>query len=320
MSTLHGPSPIQSPPLRYSQLCRIAILELNRVSKLDKKARFLEIGSWTGASSALLSFVGNRFLDLKLLENFELVCVDPLIPYLNSKKNHYEEMTSALLDNGVKEYFLRNLAQFANINLVKFKQMKSKEFYEINRDFFNLIYIDGAHDYASVLDDLTYSKVLVVENGILCGDDLELLAPPSRILHWIALAKKSDFIFGYHPGVTQAFRKVFPDIEQVNQSGLFSLVRKQNEFQSLMVQEDVGLIPHWLPLKNSIYLLKSIPEYSFNLILHERGIFKVPFELGEVAYKDFLFDSSKVAGSIEYYCDREEYFKTQIDRLIDFEL
>ncbi|MBV5337266.1 MAG: class I SAM-dependent methyltransferase, partial [Deltaproteobacteria bacterium] len=38
---------------------------------------------------------------------------------------------------------------------------------------FDIVYIDGAHDFKSVKSDLRNASRLVVEGGVLCGDDLE---------------------------------------------------------------------------------------------------------------------------------------------------
>lgn len=110
-----------------------------------------------------------------------------------------------------------------NMDLVNFKQMSSDAFFKVYRDQLNLIYIDGAHDYASVRVDLINSQPQVVENGILCGDNLERLVPSSRLLHHMALARRANFILGYFPGLTQPFGKVFPNIKHNNQSWLFPL-------------------------------------------------------------------------------------------------
>jgi predicted O-methyltransferase YrrM len=49
--------------------------------------------------------------------------------------------------------------------------MLSNNFFKINEEFFDIIYIDGAHDYESVLSDANNSIKTLRKNGIIIFDD-----------------------------------------------------------------------------------------------------------------------------------------------------
>ena len=49
--------------------------------------------------------------------------------------------------------------------------MSSNIFFKINKEFFDIIYIDGAHDYESVLSDANNSIKILRKNGIIFFDD-----------------------------------------------------------------------------------------------------------------------------------------------------
>ena len=49
--------------------------------------------------------------------------------------------------------------------------MSSNDFFKINEEFFDIIYIDGAHDYQSVLSDANNSIKILRKTGIIFFDD-----------------------------------------------------------------------------------------------------------------------------------------------------
>jgi len=79
---------------------------------------------------------------------------------------------------------------------------------------FDLVFVDGAHTYHQVLQDLTNSARLLRDGGILCGDDLELQAAQVD-MQFTLQNTQSDFIQDpktgkwYHPGVTRALAGYF---------------------------------------------------------------------------------------------------------------
>lgn len=79
---------------------------------------------------------------------------------------------------------------------------------------FDIVFIDGNHEYEYVKTDLKCAKELLRDNGIMCGDDLELqydeIENDQPEMH-----KNTDVVFdnknltNYHPGVTLAVYEFF---------------------------------------------------------------------------------------------------------------
>ena len=112
---------------------------------------YLEIGSWEGNSA------------LYILKNFmtkKVVCVDIWDLYDdNYKEEHLKRF----------ENFKYNLKEFEK----KFSFFKntSDKFFEINREKFDLIYIDGSHEAQQVYKDISNSWACLNHNGIIVCDD-----------------------------------------------------------------------------------------------------------------------------------------------------
>ena len=84
----------------------------------------------------------------------------------------------------------------------------------MQKDFYDLVYVDGSHYYDNVIEDLRLAAPLVRDGGILCGDDLE--AQLNEVDADFSRAKRGeDYVYdpktgqGYHPGVTLACEEFF---------------------------------------------------------------------------------------------------------------
>ena len=119
------------------------------LNKNFKKFSYLEIGSLEGNSALYI-------LKNHLTKN--VVCVDlwDLDNFLsNAKKN---------LDN-----FIKNLKEFDN--KYSYFKMRSDDFFHNNKEFFDVIYIDGWHGASQVRKDISNSwKFLKVEGIMICDD------------------------------------------------------------------------------------------------------------------------------------------------------
>ena len=110
----------------------------------EKKINVLEIGTFEALS---VSFF------LKYLKKSKLIAVDSL----NKKTSFYKN-------------FIRNKKKLRNF---KFYNLSSSNFFKKkNKNKFDIIYIDGAHDKNSVFNDAKNSFKLLKKNGILIFDDL----------------------------------------------------------------------------------------------------------------------------------------------------
>ena len=64
-----------------------------------------------------------------------------------------------------------------NSNNIEFHQMSFNDFFKNNTQQFDFIYIDGNHDYESVLEDIRNSLRSIKENGIISGHDFNSTCP-----------------------------------------------------------------------------------------------------------------------------------------------
>ncbi len=126
----------------------------NKFSLMNKKIDALEIGSYEGRSSNFL---------LKTLENMSLTCVDTFEPFHELQEKNNEKFKK------VYENFKRNTMNFSSrLNIVK---NTSDFFFESNKKKFNLIYVDGSHEFEYVKRDASNAFRILDKNGIMIFDD-----------------------------------------------------------------------------------------------------------------------------------------------------
>lgn len=117
-----------------------------------KKFNYLEIGTFEGRSALFVS---------ELKNSEKIVCVDPYLEYDDSQKYNFK---MSEVYESVNEKFNKN----KNISLIK---KKSDDFFLNNQEFFEVIYIDGHHQYEYVKRDFEHSINCLKKNGILICDD-----------------------------------------------------------------------------------------------------------------------------------------------------
>ncbi len=147
-----------------------------RKNKKDKDNFVLmEIGSLIGAS---IEIWGNE-LNRKI-KNFTIISIDPFVDYISQseKKKHKTLEIRSSITNKLYKYFLHNNSlldyrkNIIHIRDYSINGLQSLLRLNIKSDF---IYIDGAHDYENVKEDLRLSKKLIHKSkkykGTICGDD-----------------------------------------------------------------------------------------------------------------------------------------------------
>ena len=142
----------------YSEhLIMFAAISCNTGNKINS---ILEIGTFDGITSIILS---------KIFPKAEIITID-----LNDNdeifKNIYDRENSIKRENFIKE---RNLRLSKNEN-IKFIQINSLEITidSLDKDKFDLIWIDGAHGYPYVCSDITNAIRLSHSQTIMMCDDI----------------------------------------------------------------------------------------------------------------------------------------------------
>lgn len=174
----------------------------------------LEIGSWAGGSTitfaeAIKKFNGGRG---------RVVAVDAWQSFhgpAHIEKPSHAIMEKALREGKIFDLFLHNIKTAGYEKTVEVKKGWSRDVLPtLQKDHFDLIFIDGSHFYGDVLEDLKNSAVLLKNNGVMCGDDLELQlneVDQGNLLE----NKDNDTLLDtksgskYHPGVTLAIGDFF---------------------------------------------------------------------------------------------------------------
>lgn len=136
-----------------------------------KPKLIVEVGTWKGASAIHMAQTM-----LKYYDDFEILCIDT---FLGSVEHWVDQQGSLFggIKNGrpmVYEQFLSNVVHFQLTDYITPLPIDSINGSEILAKLGvqpDLIYIDAAHDYVSVRNDLTNYATCLRPGGYLLGDD-----------------------------------------------------------------------------------------------------------------------------------------------------
>jgi hypothetical protein len=220
---------------------------------VNKEIRVLEIGSWAGGSAITIC----KALEKSSI-NGKLYCVDNWTPFFNKsnidlKKWTYKTMHKAAKKNKIFNLFLYNIKSAKVNEMVHLLKGFSKDILPYLRsESLDFIFIDGSHSYENVLYDLESAKELLKEDGIICGDDLELQYFEINCSN-IENIKSTDLSFDdknnkrYHPGVTLAVHTFFNKEVSVWE-GLWAMQKKNDSWEKikLSLNDEQPMIPNHL--------------------------------------------------------------------------
>lgn len=129
---------------------------------LPRQSRLLEIGSFRGGSTVALGHAAR-------LRQHAIYCVDVWAEY--QQQSDFVNMDSSQLhDMTILQEFISN-TRFIKDRLCMLRG-NSTDFRDIlAEDLFSMVFIDGAHDYDSVVDDIIFGLKVIRPGGILCGHD-----------------------------------------------------------------------------------------------------------------------------------------------------
>ena len=112
----------------------------------------------------------------------------------------------------------------------------------LKENSFDIVFIDGNHAYDFVRKDLELTSKLVKNDGILCGDDLELQYNQIDIKQ-LEENKHNDVIrdkinsCNYHPGVTLAIWEFFK-FEISSKKGFWYLLKKEEKWENIIMNDN----------------------------------------------------------------------------------
>lgn len=159
------------------------------VRQFPDGSKFVEVGSWKGRSAA--------FMAVEIINSGKKIkfdCVDTWLgseEHTNPNSPYYEPILET--PNGLYDQFLKNIEPVKSvINPIRMKSIEASKLYaDESLDF---IFIDAAHDYQSVKEDITVWLPKLKKNGIIAGHDYA-----------------DD-----HPDVKRAVNELFSEIETVS--------------------------------------------------------------------------------------------------------
>ena len=245
----------QGHPIRHAYMQ--FLVELLCRKREGKPFKVLEIGSWAGGSAITWAEAIKKFNQGRGL----VICLDPWKLYFDPSRYSelpdesqivYREMAEALQSGGIFDLFLHNIRAAQQEDLIVPMKGSSNELLPLFCDeWFDLIFVDGDHTYARVVEDLKNSAPLVAEGGVICGDDLELQV--SQIdLSYAKAHKQMDYILDpktrvwYHPGVTLAVGEFSREVSAWE--GFWAMRKQAGNWEKVELQtlkpEEIGVPQH----------------------------------------------------------------------------
>ena len=176
-----------------------------------RRVDVLEVGSYEGQSSMYF----NRSISDIFPDGGSVTCVDPWAPYHSPEQiaagRIYENMDADLRSGIAFERFKKNIQKAdPRVPINHFRgTLTQAMMLMLTWRWFDLVYLDGDHRYASVCEDIANAKRLVRIGGLICGDDLERQLVDNQEALAARLLEQIDYQDGYHPGVSLAVHEAF---------------------------------------------------------------------------------------------------------------
>lgn len=125
-----------------------------------------EIGSWLGKSSYILA------RSLERHENGRLICIDPFNATGDNRSKKIYKHTEKKLKKSLLKTFTDNMRRFGVLNQISTIQGYSHEIIKEFNTPIDILFIDGDHDYNSVLRDYKDWSKLVKKGGFIAFHDV----------------------------------------------------------------------------------------------------------------------------------------------------
>lgn len=132
----------------------------------DRPYHFVEIGSWKGRSSC---YMGVEILNSQ--KNIQFDCIDTWLgseEHIDKNSPHYEKLLE--IKDGLYSEFLHNIEPLKEIvNPIRMSSVDAS--FRYKDESLDFVFIDGAHDYQSVKNDINHWYPKVKKGGYIAGDD-----------------------------------------------------------------------------------------------------------------------------------------------------
>ena len=259
---------VLSAPIRH--LFMIGTVEYLSRKTNKKSINILEIGSWFGAST----LTWGQAISLYFSKDSSITCVDAWEPYFDMEvhkdSNYAKEMESLLESDFAYNIFLHNSGTLKDRMTIQHFRGKTKDVLcHLKDSYYDLVFIDADHTYNPVKEDIKEAIRLVNDDGIICGDDLNLQM--HEISEDFALKNKhKDFIKdpltgkNFHPGVTVAIKEFFTEVS--SWGGFWGMQKKENNWLKYSLKDMSIIYPnhftsdhtekaksHYNDIKNSLF-------------------------------------------------------------------
>ena len=247
-------------------------------SKTKENISILEIGSWAGYSCA--TWADAISTHVPNVENSSITCVDLWASYfsandLSSDKPVYEAMDKAATDNLIYPIYLENsrrISENTNVKINAFKGNSVDILTQFEPRSFDIIFIDASHYYSSVCSDINLSIPLLKDNGILCGDDLEL-QQGQLDEDLLADIDNVDILYhkvyqtNFHPGVTKAVGEIIGPVSTYN--GFWSSINLDGKIKPYNIDEQYISYPSHFTEREKGFIRQDINTGVLSLNDHD---------------------------------------------------
>ncbi len=307
----------QGPAIRKAHMT--SLVRLLKEKHGLRTVNILEVGSWAGASTITWA---KAIKDLGLSGSIH--CVDIWEPYFDLETNTaeiYEKMNRAANHGVIFQEFRRNVAAAGVEDIVTLTKGNSREVLpSLTEASYEIIFVDGSHLYGDIYNDIVQAKRLVVDGGIVCGDDFELpVDAVDQAVHRQKLSDNVDFTkdpssgVSYHPGVSQAIADAFGEVSVWD--GLWAVRRTGTGFETIDHLDYEPQIPEHLKAGETTLTELVRSELGFNIIRSQGSYiacreslgavdFTMPLEALTQSYASSdLFLTTSVENALRRLCD-----------------
>ncbi len=164
----HEPTPDERIMLNHFSKINSLVIDLEALvlyrmcMMLPSQKRILEIGSYRGGSTVAIGHAA-------IQKDLQIFCIDKWSEY--HEQSDFTNMDKTQLDDMcILTEFIHNTS-FIKDRLYLLRGDANRFSHILGSSLFSFVFIDGAHDYYSVFDDIIFALKVIEPGGLLCGHD-----------------------------------------------------------------------------------------------------------------------------------------------------